>query len=750
MKKVISILLTVMMVAGLFAALIPTASASSVSSLNSYAQNVPTIHKKELIYAEDFEDAPTTLSANSLNQDLGWKTTTDTNEPNTPSNASAKIVETEKGKVLELKSDTWANTVIKEDDRLAGGNYYIEYTQKMTANGSSTGQGFGIVTNGIRSGATFDKAVVWTCFKANGEWHNLLCATGETSYKDYAQTLDYNAADKSDQTLVKAGAIRVRIVIDAEFGVSIYTGPDKNNMTLQSTYTEAGTAAWKAVSSSIGNQVLFRLLAGPTVQIDDIEIWSFDHSNAPFISMQGVQTTYANDSGKFDARFIAKTGRTNIDDVKSIHFEISFAGESITGSASSFITKNVYLHYVYSSLSTNLGSSSITTQEGEYFVALHIQNVPSDVIYKIKPVITFKDQTTTSGDVSTYEPEALTSNIQYMHFSFDDGYQCFDNLSTKNYDSLYDEPFFGWMKEMHDEYGAIFSVYAFNENLAAFAASENATKYQAEFQAAKSWLKIGLHSPMNNQNVNFGTNKGVTYSTIDAGYREWTTMLNSVMTITGDKDCIDLFPRLHNFAGTQNAINGMIAAGKAFAESTPDETDTAADYTPVGFLGADDNRVSYYLDSTTSEWLNANDHLTDTGKNVQFVATDIRAENVSSQCTNASNIYDELIYRHTMTKYSVSASSMIIFSHENRIQNNLNNVKETMEQAAKFAKDFGIEFAFPQDRVAEETEKDFVGTPAPDYKPVPAPEPTPDPIPGAGIITGTNKEEGLELPEIKI
>ncbi len=318
-----------------------------------------------------------------------------------------------------------------------------------------------------------------------------------------------------------------------------------------------------------------------------------------------------------------------------------------------------------------------------------------------------------------YKPAEQKKNIQYMHLSFDDGWRCFDNLASKNYDSLFDEPFLGWMKEMHDSYGAVFSIYAFNESLTAFAASENATKYQKEFQAAKSWLKIGLHSPLNDQSANFGTDKGTAYSTKEAGYTEWYAMLSGVMTITGDKECLDLFPRLHNAAGTEEVIDGFIAAGRNFAASTSNPTDTAADYVPMGFHAADDNRRCFYLDQETSNWLAGHDYLTDTGKNIRFLRSDIRAEYFATSPSKftKSNMYSELVYRHTDASYEISAASMIIFSHENRIQTNRDGVGETMEQAAKFAKDFGIEFAFPQDRSFAVTEKDFASAPAPDYTP---------------------------------
>ena len=187
----------------------------------------------------------------------------------------------------------------------------------------------------------------------------------------------------------------------------------------------------------------------------------------------------------------------------------------------------------------------------------------------------------------------------------------------------------------------------------------------------------------------------------------------------------------------------MIAAGRAFAAATADETDTAEDYCPMGFLAADDNRACYYMDSATSQWLYDHDYLTDTGKDIIFLSTDFRAELVSTQCTDG-DMYVELVSRHTNAQYAVSASSMIIFSHENRIQKDLDGVKGTMEKAAQFAKDFGIEFAFPQERTFDATEKDFATSPAPDY--APEPEPLPKPEPGSG----SNEDVGEELPEIDL
>ena len=50
----------------------------------------------------------------------------------------------------------------------------------------------------------------------------------------------------------------------------------------------------------------------------------------------------------------------------------------------------------------------------------------------------------------------------YIHMSFDDVTNCIKNLYTKEYESLFDEPFFSWLRELHNEYGARFSLYVYN------------------------------------------------------------------------------------------------------------------------------------------------------------------------------------------------------------------------------------------------------------------------------------------------
>jgi hypothetical protein len=94
----------------------------------------------------------------------------------------------------------------------------------------------------------------------------------------------------------------------------------------------------------------------------------------------------------------------------------------------------------------------------------------------------------------------------------------------------------------------------------------------AEFSANSSWLKFGLHG---------STEYTYAESTYTVGQTDWNNFVDYVMTFTGNYNCIDRTPRLSAFAGSLDACLGMRDARCG----------------ALGFLSADDTRLSYYLDS---------------------------------------------------------------------------------------------------------------------------------------------------------
>ena len=284
----------------------------------------------------------------------------------------------------------------------------------------------------------------------------------------------------------------------------------------------------------------------------------------------------------------------------------------------------------------------------------------------------------------------------FMHISFDDVSYSFANLSTKNYTSLYDEPFFAWLKSLHELYGAKFSLYVYDGAL-----NNVPDTYASEFRSASDWLKIGLHDGGNGVYNSFA---GTSYS---AAQSYWNNFVAQVKRFTGGTDNIDRVPRLHYFAASKEALIGM----------------SEAECGALGFISADDDRISYYFNSEIRDYLYDNDHITDLSNGLVFLSTDMRGDWFNSGFSSANNykapsydnVYDELIHRFSSDEYSVARESFIFFAHEWQFYNGsvLNSNTIWTEDACRFAKEKGIAFDYAQNRTFSSTPYDITSAEGP-------------------------------------
>ena len=132
----------------------------------------------------------------------------------------------------------------------------------------------------------------------------------------------------------------------------------------------------------------------------------------------------------------------------------------------------------------------------------------------------------------------------------------------------------------------------------------------------------------------------------------------------------------------------------------------------LGFLSADDNRLSYYFDTSIMNYLYINDYLKDENANLLFVTTDIRADwfyNFSSnnlyRAPIKTNLYNELVYRNQTSAFDSSFKSLIVFTHEWLVYNGANtNIKfNSIVNACQFAKQYSISFDYAQNREYQNT-----------------------------------------------
>jgi hypothetical protein len=272
-----------------------------------------------------------------------------------------------------------------------------------------------------------------------------------------------------------------------------------------------------------------------------------------------------------------------------------------------------------------------------------------------------------------------TSTIEkYMHISFDDVEICLNNLINNTYNSLFEEPFFAFLKTLHDTYDAKFSLYVFLNTWVLMPLT-----YAQEFTLNSNWLKIGLHS----------TSSSETYKekTRAEGMQDWNTFVNATLEVCGSADCIDRCPRLNYFEGSPNAIAGM----------------QSANYGAVGLLSADDDRpANYFLSKAQREYLYNKDSLTDEYTNIVFIRTDMRGDwfNPSFSTTynyhipTQNTVYEELEYRYTQNEFLETNNSLIWFTHEWQIYNGatINSYGQWVIDACKFSKDYRIPCSYPQ------------------------------------------------------
>lgn len=189
----------------------------------------------------------------------------------------------------------------------------------------------------------------------------------------------------------------------------------------------------------------------------------------------------------------------------------------------------------------------------------------------------------------------VSCNPKFAHFSFDDVVFCMQDI-TQNasaYSSIFENPFFAKLKEVHDKYGTKYSLYLFTENISSYT-----NKFSTEFAKCSDWLKFGLH-------INQKTASSYSATTAEQARSDYNNFVNEIYRITGTFDSIDKCPRLSNFMGNLDSCIAMRDANAGV----------------VGFLTAYDDRNSYYLDANDSAWVFTHGRLYDYENRLTFFHT---------------------------------------------------------------------------------------------------------------------------------
>ena len=118
--------------------------------------------------------------------------------------------------------------------------------------------------------------------------------------------------------------------------------------------------------------------------------------------------------------------------------------------------------------------------------------------YPVRCGINLRGNVDATSYIEDFEVSYRTPTI--THISLDDQIDALEDITVNadTYTSIFDNQLFASLKELHDMYGCVFTLYLFNQNGTAstsnFSLSNVTDKFKTEFTNNAHWLKFGFHS----------------------------------------------------------------------------------------------------------------------------------------------------------------------------------------------------------------------------------------------------------------
>lgn len=267
----------------------------------------------------------------------------------------------------------------------------------------------------------------------------------------------------------------------------------------------------------------------------------------------------------------------------------------------------------------------------------------------------------------------------FAHISFDDVVYCLNDITmnASTYTSIFENAFFALLKNLHETYGAKFSLFVFlsdattGEYATNWTLANTTTKFKNEFAKNASWLKFGLH--MSTKNGNYGSASAAT------ALDDYSSFVSSVMNFASI-DNIDRLPRLANFAGSLDALKAM----------------RDADMGIVGALTAYDNRDSYYLTSDESSMSYKRGQIYDSTNHLMYYTSlkaleTITPESVFADKKTIANNLRFFNLEWMMHEYAIGGQDYGYSSYD------FATMAERLKNACKISVNNGYSFTYPMD-----------------------------------------------------
>ncbi|MBO7677630.1 MAG: hypothetical protein J6S49_08955, partial [Erysipelotrichaceae bacterium] len=253
---------------------------------------------------------------------------------------------------------------------------------------------------------------------------------------------------------------------------------------------------------------------------------------------------------------------------------------------------------------------------------------------------------------------------KFVHVSFDDCVFWTDLIDNEdNYTSCFENSFLGYLQDLHETYGATFTLNCFCTS-DTYSIENVPSKFATEFSENKDWLRFAFHAEDSTSDYSMDA-----VDDIKASYNKFTA---AIYTMTGDIGCIDRVTRLGYFSGTLNNVKGIrdVPCGV------------------VGLLTSDDTRTSYYLGSADNTYILNHAKMFDATNHIMFIHTQKRLE--STTLANMETWLNDFL---TVSNGNFS-NYLELFTHEYEWNSTMLSKMETCFQ---WLNNNGYSFVFMQD-----------------------------------------------------
>lgn len=189
---------------------------------------------------------------------------------------------------------------------------------------------------------------------------------------------------------------------------------------------------------------------------------------------------------------------------------------------------------------------------------------------------------------------------------------------SSKYNSIFDHPFLGELKELHNSTGAKFTLFVYEQD-GDYTISKFPDRFAEEFNQSADWLKIGYHAMSPSISRDSIEMKTVFIPSFDR--------VDSILT-TKFKRAKSSIIRLHYFHATQEEVKHLRDKGIST------------------LLAADDDRISYSLSESENSKLIKNETLEKNG--MMYISTDHRVERDNTMMGLIKNAADDefVIFTH--------------------------------------------------------------------------------------------------------